>query len=123
LDLKPKFLTKENPESFQVPKMVNHSYSLVNNEKKYDEPTKPAAVKRPVTSIRPQTAAASSIESSASTKKGTNARETARNAKAVDKESAKDKVKRQRLSGQSGIGSDFKEWRSEEFMKQRQQYD
>jgi len=34
-----------------------------------------------------------------------------------------DRVKRQRLSGQSGIGSDFKEWRSEEEMRQRQMYD
>jgi hypothetical protein len=32
-------------------------------------------------------------------------------------------VKRQRLSGQSGIGSDFREWKSEEAMKQRQYYD
>ena len=34
-----------------------------------------------------------------------------------------DRVKRQRLSGQSGVGSDFKEWRSEEEMRQRQMYD
>ena len=40
-----------------------------------------------------------------------------------DKETAKDRVKRQRLAGQSGIGSDFKTWKSEEEMRQRQQYD
>lgn len=37
--------------------------------------------------------------------------------------SAKDRVKNQRLSGQAGIGSDFKTWRSEEEMRMRQQYD
>lgn len=41
----------------------------------------------------------------------------------VPKETAKDRVKKQRLAGQSGIGSDFKEWRSEEEMRQRQMYD
>ena len=35
----------------------------------------------------------------------------------------KERVKRQRLAGQSGIGSDFKSWKSEEEMKQRQMYD
>ncbi len=30
-----------------------------------------------------------------------------------EKETAKDRVKRQRLNGQSGIGSDFREWKSE----------
>ena len=40
-----------------------------------------------------------------------------------DKETAKDRVKRQRMAGQSGIGSDFKTWKSEEEMRQRQQYD
>ena len=35
----------------------------------------------------------------------------------------KDKVKQQRLAGQSGIGSDFKEWKSEEEMRMRQQFD
>lgn len=43
--------------------------------------------------------------------------------KDAEKDSAKDRVKRQRLNGQSGIGSDFKTWKSEEEMKQRQQYD
>lgn len=43
--------------------------------------------------------------------------------KEAEKDSAKDRVKRQRLNGQSGIGSDFKTWKSEEEMKQRQQYD
>lgn len=38
-------------------------------------------------------------------------------------ESAKDRVKRQRLAGQSGIGSDFRTWKSDEEMRQRQQYD
>eukprot|EP01034_Spumella_vulgaris_P023678 gene23678-29923_t len=36
---------------------------------------------------------------------------------------AKDRVKRQRLAGQSGIGEDFKSWKSEEEMRQRQHYD
>lgn len=35
----------------------------------------------------------------------------------------KDRVKAQRLAGQSGIGEDFKVWRSEEEMKERQGYD
>jgi hypothetical protein len=39
------------------------------------------------------------------------------------KESAKDRVKRQRLAGQSGIGSDFKTWRTDEEMTLRQQFD
>ena len=43
--------------------------------------------------------------------------------KEVEKDTAKDKVKRQRLSGQSGIGADFKTWKSDEEMRQRQQYD
>ena len=43
--------------------------------------------------------------------------------KEKEKDSAKDRVKRQRLSGQSGIGADFKTWKSEEEMRQRQQYD
>lgn len=34
-----------------------------------------------------------------------------------------DRVKHQRLSGQAGIGSDFREWRSEEEMRLRQHYD
>ncbi|KAJ1454557.1 hypothetical protein M885DRAFT_521843 [Pelagophyceae sp. CCMP2097] len=37
--------------------------------------------------------------------------------------SAKDRTKAQRLNGQSGIGENFKVWRSEEEMRQRQQYD
>ena len=41
----------------------------------------------------------------------------------INKETAKDRVKRQRLSGQSGIGEGFKEWRSEEEMRLRQTYD
>lgn len=43
--------------------------------------------------------------------------------KELEKDTAKDRVKRQRLSGQSGIGTDFKTWKSEEEMRQRQQYD
>jgi hypothetical protein len=35
----------------------------------------------------------------------------------------KDKVKRQRLSGQSGIGEDFRTWRTDEEMALRQQFD
>lgn len=127
-DHTPNFLTKEDPESFQVPKMVNHSYSLVNNEKKYDEPTTSAAPKNKLTSVRPIKPSATSVAEGSTAKvsanKGANSRDLGRNNKqAADKETAKDRVKRQRLSGQSGIGSDFKEWRSEEFMKQRQQYD
>lgn len=44
-------------------------------------------------------------------------------AKTTEKDSLKERTKRQRLSGQSGIGEEFKTWRSEEEMKQRQQYD
>ncbi|CAM9973377.1 unnamed protein product, partial [Hapterophycus canaliculatus] len=40
-----------------------------------------------------------------------------------DKVSAKDKVKGQRLKGQSGIGSDFRVWKSDLEMTMRQQYD
>ncbi|ETW05937.1 hypothetical protein H310_03571 [Aphanomyces invadans] len=40
-----------------------------------------------------------------------------------DKTSGKDRVKQQRLKGQSGIGSDFKTWKSETEMKMRQGYD
>jgi hypothetical protein len=43
--------------------------------------------------------------------------------KAEKREGAKDKVKHQRLAGQSGIGSDFKTWKSEAEMVERQQYD
>jgi hypothetical protein len=39
------------------------------------------------------------------------------------KPSVKDRVKHQRLAGQSGIGSDFREWRSEEEMSLRQRFD
>lgn len=34
-----------------------------------------------------------------------------------------DRVKKQRSSGQSGLGSDFRTWRSEDEMRQRQQFD
>lgn len=40
-----------------------------------------------------------------------------------EKISAKDKVKGQRLKGQSGIGSDFRVWKSDLEMTMRQQYD
>ncbi|CAN0260651.1 unnamed protein product, partial [Ectocarpus sp. 12 AP-2014] len=40
-----------------------------------------------------------------------------------EKTSAKDKVKGQRLKGQSGIGSDFRTWKSDLEMTMRQQYD
>ena len=36
---------------------------------------------------------------------------------------AKDRVKHQRLNGQAGVGEDFRVWRSEEEMRQRQQFD
>lgn len=42
---------------------------------------------------------------------------------AGEKISAKDKVKGQRLKGQSGIGSDFRTWKSDLEMTMRQQYD
>lgn len=38
------------------------------------------------------------------------------------REKIKEKMKRQRLSGQSGIGEDFRRWRSDEEMVMRQQY-
>ena len=38
------------------------------------------------------------------------------------REKIKEKMKRQRLNGQSGIGEDFRRWRSEEEMVMRQQY-
>lgn len=41
----------------------------------------------------------------------------------VSRLSSQDRVKRQRLSGQSGIGEDFKVWKSEEEMRQRQHFD
>eukprot|EP00040_Diaphanoeca_grandis_P017102 m.88729 g.88729 ORF g.88729 m.88729 type:complete len:377 (-) comp26229_c3_seq1:370-1500(-) len=40
-----------------------------------------------------------------------------------DKLSGKDKVKRQREKGQSGIGEDFKTWKTEDEMKMRQTFD
>jgi len=40
-----------------------------------------------------------------------------------DKMSGKDKVKRQRERGHSGIGEDFKTWKTEDEMKMRQQFD
>ena len=36
---------------------------------------------------------------------------------------AKERTKQQRLAGQSGIGDDFRVWRSEEEMRMRQQFD
>ncbi|KDO34225.1 hypothetical protein SPRG_19063 [Saprolegnia parasitica CBS 223.65] len=50
---------------------------------------------------------------------------TAAKRKADDssKPSGKDRVKAQRLKGQSGIGSDFRGWKSETEMQLRQQYD
>lgn len=114
LDVKPKFLKKENPEEFQVKQMVKHSYAESNV--KPEEARKVRAPPSKVTTTNPKvnrTATAAAAPNNAALNRK----------QAADKESAKDKVKRQRLSGQSGIGSDFKEWRSEEFMKQRQQYD
>lgn len=40
-----------------------------------------------------------------------------------DRVNAKERVKQQRLNGQSGIGENFKVWRSEEEMRLRQTYD
>ena len=40
-----------------------------------------------------------------------------------DRVNAKERVKQQRLNGQSGIGENFKVWRSEEEMRLRQHYD
>ncbi|KAF0682852.1 Aste57867_25039 [Aphanomyces stellatus] len=40
-----------------------------------------------------------------------------------DKTSGKERVKQQRLKGQSGIGSEFKTWKSETEMKMRQEFD
>ena len=40
-----------------------------------------------------------------------------------DRANAKERVKQQRLNGQSGIGENFKVWRSEEEMRLRQQFD
>lgn len=42
---------------------------------------------------------------------------------AAPRVSAKERVKQQRLAGQSGIGSDFRVWRSDDEMAQRQQFD
>jgi hypothetical protein len=36
---------------------------------------------------------------------------------------SKDRVKRQRLAGQSGIGEDFRTWRTDEEMALRQRFD
>mmetsp|Transcript_29126 Transcript_29126/g.27915 ORF Transcript_29126/g.27915 Transcript_29126/m.27915 type:complete len:197 (-) Transcript_29126:36-626(-) len=70
----------------------------------------------------PKTTVADKMSSLGANKKGpTRPILAANNEK--DKDTAKDRVKRQRLSGQSGIGSDFKTWKSDEEMKQRQQYD
>lgn len=41
----------------------------------------------------------------------------------TEKMTAKDRVKRQRMKGQAGIGDDFRVWRSEQEMAMRQQYD
>ncbi|CAM9450569.1 unnamed protein product [Chrysoparadoxa australica] len=39
------------------------------------------------------------------------------------KESAKERVKGQRMKGQAGIGSDFRTWKTDEEMRMRQQFD
>jgi hypothetical protein len=44
-------------------------------------------------------------------------------AQAQGSTTVKERIKNQRLSGQSGIGSDFREWRSEDEMRMRQHYD
>ncbi|KAH9101558.1 hypothetical protein AeMF1_021715 [Aphanomyces euteiches] len=41
----------------------------------------------------------------------------------TDKSSGKERVKQQRLKGQSGIGSDFRTWKSDTEMKMRQEFD
>ncbi len=41
----------------------------------------------------------------------------------MKREGYKDRVKRQRLAGQSGIGEDFRSWRTDEEMRLRQQFD
>ncbi|OQR84326.1 hypothetical protein THRCLA_23087 [Thraustotheca clavata] len=43
--------------------------------------------------------------------------------KAETKNTGKERVKAQRLKGQSGIGNDFRTWKSETEMQLRQQYD
>lgn len=40
-----------------------------------------------------------------------------------ERKDAKERVKQQRLAGQSGIGADFRVWRTEEEMQMRYQYD
>ena len=65
----------------------------------------------------------SKSSSSGSTVKGATPKPLVPKQKEMEKDTAKDRVKRQRLSGQSGIGADFKTWKSDEEMRQRQQYD
>ena len=65
----------------------------------------------------------SKSSSSGSTIKGATPKPLVPKQKEMEKDTAKDRVKRQRLSGQSGIGADFKTWKSDEEMRQRQQYD
>jgi hypothetical protein len=111
------FTSSKPPNDDYAPENIlaafkTHTYDEVEAPEKKSTPK---LVSKPAMSfeeLKAKTAAAASSTASS----GSN-RKTAR-----DKETAKERVKKQRLTGQSGIGDDFRSWRSEEEMRNRQQF-
>ncbi|KAJ1432516.1 hypothetical protein B484DRAFT_429868, partial [Ochromonadaceae sp. CCMP2298] len=109
----PKFLSTVTGEGFSVKPMATNRFDKIDSERNAPKtaPHKPHSA--PVKAQAPAPSAHTSATLATSKK--------APDSEKID--SAKDRVKRQRLNGQSGIGTDFKSWKSEEEMRQRQMYD
>jgi hypothetical protein len=140
---KPKFLKKKiDEDAFVIAESRSHNYDAAdktytearNNNNRSTAPKQPAApVRIPRSGL--QSATSNTTKSSGLQSKQEKDKETAKVGYFVYSGLVdalcltfschiyQDRVKRQRLGGQSGIGSDFREWRSEEEMRQRQQYD
>lgn len=123
---KPSFLSKpSNQQKFQIKPVVLNDYNVKPKASLMEQPT-PQEISKGNLMTKEQfeeiakSKAVSDMMREAEESLPLNAKVTAVKR---DKETAKDRVKRQRLSGQSGIGEDFKVWKSDEEMRQRQQYD
>lgn len=99
-------------------------YKLASNVRKRELPApepEPSSNAHRAKSSRRSELQASAAE--AATAAAAAAAAVSKSAPKKDKVSAKDRVKHQRMNGQSGVGEDFRVWRSEEEMVLRQQYD
>jgi hypothetical protein len=113
------FTSSKPPNDDYAPENIlasfkTHTYDEVEVPEKKSTPK---LVSKPAMSFEELKAKTAAATASSTASSGNN-RKTVR-----DKETAKERVKKQRLTGQSGIGDDFRSWRSEEEMRNRQQFD